>query len=120
RTLRVVLDRFDELLIVYSEALHVICRLDRGGTRSGVNQTHFAKHFARRQRADGPGLRAMTDGDLDRSSDDEECGITLVALGNDRVSGFVRDGLHECASLKHARDRDTIAAEAIAPGGIVI
>jgi hypothetical protein len=70
-------------------------RLDRGGSRPGLDQRHFAKNFALVQRVDAPGVGALTDDDFDRSGNDEECCIARVSRGDDRVSGFERYRLHE-------------------------
>ena len=40
-------------------------------------------------------LRPLADADLDRSIDDEKCGVALLrALSEDRVSGLEFDGSH--------------------------
>ena len=77
---RIRLDRGDEFLIGGGKAFRVARRFDSRGSRPRLDQAHFAEHLAGLQPAHGPGVRAAPDDDVDRSADDEERRIALVAL----------------------------------------
>ena len=94
RPWRIVLHQGDELVVRGRDAFGIGHRLDRGGSRAGLDQAHFAEHVARAQRRDGLGFRLPADADLDRARDDEECGVAVFPLGNNRIPGPEFDGLH--------------------------
>src|SRR5262249_14247402 len=71
------------------------------------DQAHFTEHLARAQRRDGPGLCLLADADFDRARDNEERGVAVLTLGNDRIPSPELDGPH-CCHLESGRHSSSV------------